>query len=73
MHGERDFGNMLERGFICMNHVIKNLGTFVTDVENSFRLSEMLSEECMQSKKRGNLQPQTVLRLRVLQGGFRGS
>ena len=49
----------------------RNLGTFVTDVENSFRLSEMLPKDVCRVSESGISQPQTVLRLRE-DGGFRG-
>lgn len=70
MHGERDFEYAeLEPDMYGINN--RNLGTFVTDVENSFRLSEMLPKGVCRVSESGISQPQTVLRLRE-KGGFRG-
>lgn len=70
MHGERDFEYAeLEPDMYGINN--RNLGTFVTDVENSFRLSEMLPKDVCRVSESGISQPQTVLRLRE-EGGFRG-
>ena len=70
MHGERDFEYAeLEPDMYGINN--RNLGTFVTDVENSFRLSEMLPKNVCRVSESGISQPQTVLRLRE-EGGFRG-
>ena len=63
MHGERDFEYAeLEPDMYGINN--RNLGTFVTDVENSFRLSEMLPKDVCRVSESGISQPQTVLRLR---------
>ena len=70
MHGERDFEYAeLEPDMYGINN--RNLGTFVTDVENSFRLSEMLPKDVCRVSESGISLPQTVLRLRE-EGGFRG-
>ena len=70
MHGERDFEYAeLEPDMYGINN--RNLGTFVTDMENSFRLSEMLPKDVCRVSESGISQPQTVLRLRE-EGGFRG-
>ncbi len=70
MHGERDFEYAeLEPDMYGINN--RNLGTFVTDVENSFRLSEMLPKDVCRVSESGISQSETVLRLRE-EGGFRG-
>ena len=48
----------------------RNLGSFVTDVENSFRLAELLPREAVKVSESGISDPNTVRRLR--QAGFRG-
>lgn len=48
----------------------RNLGSFVTDVENSFRLAEKLPKEAVKVSESGIAQPETVATLR--QAGFRG-
>ena len=48
----------------------RNLGSFVTDVENSFRLAEKLPKEAVKVSESGIAQPETVAALR--QAGFRG-
>ena len=48
----------------------RNLGSFVTDVENSFRLAEKLPKEAVKVSESGIAQPETVVALR--QAGFRG-
>lgn len=48
----------------------RNLGTFFTDVENSFRLAEQLPQESVLISESGISDSQTVKRLR--QAGFRG-
>lgn len=48
----------------------RNLGTFHTDVENSFRLAEKLPQEILLVSESGISHPQTVKRLR--NAGFRG-
>ena len=48
----------------------RNLGTFVTDVENSFRLAEKLPAEAVKVSESGIGKPETLAALR--QCGFRG-
>lgn len=48
----------------------RNLGSFVTDVENSFRLAELLPKDAVKVSESGISNPETVKTLR--QAGFRG-
>ena len=48
----------------------RNLGTFHTDVQNSFRLSELLPKDMLRVSESGISNPDTVNELR--QAGFRG-
>ena len=48
----------------------RNLGSFVTDVENSFRLAELLPKDAVKVSEGGISNPVTVKALR--QAGFRG-
>ena len=48
----------------------RNLGTFITDVHNSFRLAELLPKEAVKVSESGISNPETVKTLR--QAGFRG-
>ena len=48
----------------------RNLGSFVTDVDNSFRLAEHLPAEAVKVSESGISNPDTVRLLR--QAGFRG-
>lgn len=48
----------------------RNLGTFVTDVKNSFRLAELLPQDAVKVSESGISNPDTVAELR--QAGFRG-
>ena len=48
----------------------RNLGSFVTDVENSFRLAELLPKDAVKVSESGISNPNTVKALR--QAGFRG-
>ena len=48
----------------------RNLGSFVTDVENSFRLAELLPKEAVKVSESGISNPETVKKLRS--AGFRG-
>lgn len=69
MHNERDFDYAdLEPDMYGINN--RNLGTFVTDVENSFRLASRLPDGVCKVSESGISQPETVRRLR--QAGFRG-
>lgn len=69
MHGERDFDYCeLEPDMYGINN--RNLGTFMTDVSNSFRLAERLPQGTCRVSESGISRPETVLKLR--QAGFRG-
>lgn len=48
----------------------RNLGSFVTDVENSFRLAELLPKDAVKVSESGISDPLTIRQLR--QAGFRG-
>ena len=48
----------------------RNLGSFVTDVENSFRLAELLPKDAVKVSESGISNPDTVRALRA--AGFRG-
>ena len=48
----------------------RNLGSFVTDVENSFRMAELLPKEAVKVSESGISNPDTVRALRAV--GFRG-
>ncbi len=48
----------------------RNLGSFVTDVQNSYRLAELLPKDAVKVSESGISNPQTVRELR--QAGFRG-
>lgn len=48
----------------------RNLGSFVTDVENSFRLAELLPADAVKVSESGISKPETVSQLRS--AGFRG-
>lgn len=48
----------------------RNLGSFVTDVENSFRLAELLPRDAVKVSESGISNPETVKALRL--AGFRG-
>ncbi len=48
----------------------RNLGSFVTDVENSFRLAERLPKDAVKVSESGISSPETIRQLR--QAGFRG-
>jgi len=48
----------------------RNLGSFVTDVQNSFRLAELLPKDAVKVSESGISNPDTVRALR--QAGFRG-
>lgn len=69
MHGERDFDYAaLEPDMYGINN--RNLGTFVTDVENSFRMAELLPKEGCKVSESGIGHPGTVRQLRA--AGFTG-
>ncbi len=70
MHNDRDFEYAeLEPDMYGINN--RNLGTFVTDVENSFRLAELLPKDVCRVSESGISNPEVVKRLRE-EGGFRG-
>ena len=48
----------------------RNLGSFVTDVENSFRLAEQLPKDAVKVSESGISKPETIRQLR--QAGFQG-
>ena len=69
MHSEEELAYAeLEPDLCGINN--RNLGTFVTDVENSFRLAEKLPEGAVKVSESGISRPETLLVLR--QCGFRG-
>jgi indole-3-glycerol phosphate synthase len=69
MHGERDFEYaQLEPDMCGINN--RNLGTFVTDVDNSFCMAELLPKGVCAVSESGLGQPETVIQL--MQAGFRG-
>jgi indole-3-glycerol phosphate synthase len=69
MHGERDFEYAeLEPDMYGINN--RNLGTFITDVDNSFRLASLLPDGVCKVSESGISDPATVSRLR--KAGFNG-
>lgn len=69
MHNDRDFEYAeLEPDMYGINN--RNLGTFVTDVDNSFRLAKKLPDGVCRVSESGISKPETVVRLR--RAGFRG-
>jgi indole-3-glycerol phosphate synthase len=69
MHDERELEYAeLEPDLCGINN--RNLGSFVTDVENSFRLAERLPKEAVKVSESGISNPVTVSELR--EAGFRG-
>lgn len=69
MHSERDLDYVeLEPDMYGINN--RNLGTFITDVQNSFRLAEKLPKEGVKVSESGISNLQTVKDLR--QAGFNG-
>lgn len=48
----------------------RNLGSFVTDIENSYRLAELLPKDTLKVSESGISRPETIRELR--QAGFRG-
>ena len=70
MHNAQDFEYAeLEPDMYGINN--RSLGTFVTDVENSFRLAEQLPKDVCRVSESGISNPEVVRRLRE-EGGFRG-
>ncbi len=69
MHGEDELEYAeLEPDMYGINN--RNLGTFVTDVENSFRMAELLPRDVCKVSESGISHPDTVRRLRS--AGYRG-
>ena len=69
MHSEQELEYAeLEPDLCGINN--RNLGSFVTDVENSFRLAELLPKDAVKVSESGISNPQTVKALRS--AGFRG-
>ena len=69
MHSEPELGYAeLEPDMCGINN--RNLGSFVTDVQNSFRLAELLPKDAVKVSESGISNPETVKALR--QAGFRG-
>lgn len=69
MHNDRDFDYAaLEPDMYGINN--RNLGTFITDVNNSFRLAERLPQGACLVSESGISHPETVKELR--EAGFKG-
>ena len=69
MHAEEELDYAaLEPDMCGINN--RNLGSFITDVQNSFRLAELLPKEAVKVSESGISNPDTVHALR--QAGFRG-
>jgi indole-3-glycerol phosphate synthase len=69
MHDERELEYAELSPDLCgINN--RNLGSFVTDVQNSFRLAELLPQDAVKVSESGISHPQTVRQLR--ESGFRG-
>jgi indole-3-glycerol phosphate synthase len=69
MHSESELEYVELEPDVCgINN--RNLGSFVTDVENSFRLAELLPKEAVKVSESGISNPETVKKLRS--AGFRG-
>ena len=69
MHDEREL-EYAELGPDLCGINNRNLGSFVTDVDNSFRLAERLPKDAVKVSESGISNPETVRLLR--QAGFRG-
>ena len=69
MHDERELEYAeLEPDLCGINN--RNLGSFITDVENSFRLAERLPKDAVKVSESGISRPETIRELR--EAGFRG-
>lgn len=69
MHREKELEYCeLEPDIYGINN--RNLGSFVTDVENSFRLAELLPKDAVKVSESGISKPETIRELR--QAGFQG-
>ncbi|MBQ9533857.1 MAG: indole-3-glycerol phosphate synthase TrpC [Prevotella sp.] len=69
MHDEREL-EYAELGPDMCGINNRNLGSFVTDVENSFRLADRLPKDAVKVSESGISNPQTIRELR--EAGFRG-
>lgn len=70
MHSEEELEYVEMEPDMCgINN--RNLGTFITDVQNSFRLAELLPKDSVKVSESGISNPDTVKALRL--AGFRGS
>ena len=68
MHSEPELEYAELEPDMCGNN--RNLGSFVTDVQNSFRLAELLPKDAVKVSESGISNPDTVRSLRA--AGFRG-
>ena len=69
MHSEEELGYCeLEPDVYGINN--RNLGSFVTDIENSFRLAELLPKDAVKVSESGISSPDSIRQLR--EAGFRG-
>lgn len=69
MHSEDELEySELEPDLCGINN--RNLGSFVTDVDNSFRMAELLPEDAVKVSESGISDADTIVRLR--QAGFKG-
>ena len=69
MHSEEELGYCeLQPDVYGINN--RNLGSFVTDVENSFRLAEQLPKDAVKVSESGISKPETIRELRA--AGFQG-
>ena len=69
MHSEEELGYCeLEPDVYGINN--RNLGSFVTDIENSFRLAELLPKDAVKVSESGISSPDSIRQLR--ETGFRG-
>jgi len=69
MHSEKELEYCELKPDVCgINN--RNLGSFVTDVENSFRLAELLPKDAVKVSESGISSPETIVALR--QAGFQG-
>lgn len=69
MHNERELDYAeLDVDMLGINN--RNLGTFHTDVQNSFRLAPLLPKDKVRVSESGISQPETIVQLRA--SGFRG-
>ncbi len=69
MHSEQELEYAELQPDLCgINN--RNLGSFKTEVENSFRLAELLPSDAIKVSESGISNPETVKSLR--QAGFRG-